>query len=42
MKNQDEPTLNWDAAELERRVSEGVLVSFVDTRQQDAPKIAEK
>ena len=33
---------NWDRAELEHRVTEGVLVSFVDTRKQDAPKIAGK
>ncbi len=33
---------NWDAAELEHRVSEGVLVSFVDTQKRDLPKIVEK
>jgi hypothetical protein len=33
---------NWDAAELEHRVSEGILVSFLDSRKQDAPKIAGK
>ncbi|MGZ4808214.1 MAG: L,D-transpeptidase family protein [Thermoanaerobaculia bacterium] len=31
---------NWDANELEHRVAEGVLVSFVDARKQDAPKVA--
>ena len=32
---------NWDAAEVEHRVSEGVEVSFVDTRRSEAPKIAQ-
>ena len=32
---------NWDAAEVEHRVNEGLEVSFVDTRKKDAPKVAE-
>ena len=32
---------NWDAAEVEHRVNEGMEVSFVDTRKKDAPKVAE-
>src|SRR5712691_3580023 len=33
---------NWDATEVEHRVSEGVLVSFVDTRSAGLPEVAKK
>jgi len=33
---------NWDAEEVEHRISEGVEVSFVDTRAKDLPAIAQK
>jgi lipoprotein-anchoring transpeptidase ErfK/SrfK len=33
---------NWDAAEVEHRISEGVMVSFVDTKRSDASKVASK
>jgi lipoprotein-anchoring transpeptidase ErfK/SrfK len=32
---------NWDAAEVEHRITEGVMVSFVDTKRSDAPKVAD-
>jgi lipoprotein-anchoring transpeptidase ErfK/SrfK len=31
---------NWDAAEVEHRITEGVTVSFVDTRKSGTPKVA--
>ncbi|HEV8432037.1 MAG TPA: L,D-transpeptidase [Thermoanaerobaculia bacterium] len=33
---------NWDAEEVEHRISEGVEVSFVDTRAKDLPPVAQK
>ena len=33
---------NWDAEEVEHRISEGVEVSFVDTRAKDLPAVAQK
>src|SRR5947208_634360 len=33
---------NWDAEEVEHRVSEGVEVSFVDTRSKGMPPVAKK
>jgi lipoprotein-anchoring transpeptidase ErfK/SrfK len=33
---------NWDAAEIEHRVGEGVQVSFVDTRSKGLPEVARK
>jgi lipoprotein-anchoring transpeptidase ErfK/SrfK len=33
---------NWDAAEIEHRVNEGVQVSFVDTRSKGLPDVARK
>jgi len=33
---------NWDAEEVEHRVSEGVQVSFVDTRKRDVPDVMRK
>ena len=33
---------NWDAAEVEHRISEGVQVSFVDTTSKNLPDVAKK
>lgn len=33
---------NWDAEEVEHRISEGVQVSFVDTRSKGMPEVAKK
>ena len=33
---------NWDAAEVQHRISEGVEIAFVDTRKSEAPKVASK
>jgi lipoprotein-anchoring transpeptidase ErfK/SrfK len=33
---------NWDASEVEHRISEGVEISFVDRRQKDVPDVAKK
>jgi lipoprotein-anchoring transpeptidase ErfK/SrfK len=33
---------NWDAEEVEHRISEGVEVSFVDTRSKGMPDVAKK
>jgi lipoprotein-anchoring transpeptidase ErfK/SrfK len=33
---------NWDAEEVEHRISEGVEVSFVDTRSKGMPEVAKK
>jgi lipoprotein-anchoring transpeptidase ErfK/SrfK len=33
---------NWDAEEIEHRVSEGVRVSFVDVRAKGLPEVARK
>ena len=33
---------NWDAEEVEHRISEGVEVSFVDTRSKGMPEVARK
>ena len=33
---------NWDAAEVEHRISEGVQISFVDRRQKDLPDAVKK
>jgi lipoprotein-anchoring transpeptidase ErfK/SrfK len=33
---------NWDAEEVAHRVSEGVLISFVDTRSEGLPPVARK
>jgi len=32
---------NWDAAEVQHRITDGVEVAFVDTRKSEAPKVAQ-